>query len=74
MNGQTILPMPVGIDRVFEVEKILIETKGEVCDLYLKGAIEGMIIKWSTQVNDVLANDSSEKNSTQENPVPAVGK
>lgn len=73
VNGQTILPMPVGIDRIFEVEKVLIETNGEVCDLYLKSAIEGMVIKWSTQVNDVLMNDSSEKIGTQVNPVPSVG-
>lgn len=73
VNGQTILPMPVGIDRVFEVEKTLTETHGEVCDLYLKSAIEGMVIKWSTQINDVLTNDNSEKSSTQVNPVPSVG-
>lgn len=74
VNGQTILPMPVGIDRIFEVERILIESNGEVCDLYLKSAIEGMVIKWSTQVTDVLTNDTSEKNPTQANPVPSVGK
>lgn len=74
VNGQTILPMPVGIDRVFEVEKMLIESNGEICDLYLKSAIEGMVIKWSTQVNDVLVNDSSEKSGTQINPDPTVGK
>lgn len=74
VNGQTILPMPVGVDRVFEVEKTLTETNGEVCDLYLKSAIEGMVIKWSTQINDVLMNDTSEKSGTQVNPVPSVGK
>lgn len=73
VNGQTILPMPVGIDRVFEVEKTLIESNGEVCDLYLKSAIEGMVIKWATQINDVLNNDNSEKSVTTVNPVPSVG-
>lgn len=66
--------MPVGVDRVFEVERVLIETNGEVCDLYLKSAIEGIIVKWSAQINDVLANDSSEKNPANVNPVPSVGK
>lgn len=73
VNGQTVLPMPVGVDKVFEVERVLIETKGEVCDLYLKSAIEGVVIKWSTQINDVLMNDSSEKMASTANPVPAAG-
>lgn len=73
VNGQTVLPMPVGVEKIHEVEKLLIETNGEVCDLYLKSAIEGVIIKWSTQINDVLVNDSSELTSGS-NPVPAVGK
>ncbi|XP_057668614.1 dynein beta chain, ciliary [Diorhabda carinulata] len=70
VNGQTILPMPVGVDRVFEVERTLIESHGEICDLYLKSSIEGVVIKWSSQINDVLANDSSEKCPSVLNPVP----
>ncbi|KAG5897820.1 hypothetical protein JTB14_011820 [Gonioctena quinquepunctata] len=72
VNGQTVLPMPVGVDKVFEAEKSLIESNGEVCDLYLKSAIEGVVIKWSTQINDVLSNDSSENSSSNVNPVPSV--
>lgn len=41
-------------------------------DLYLKSAIEGVVIKWVTQVNDVLQNDSSELTAGS-NPVPTVG-
>jgi dynein heavy chain len=74
VSGQTVLPMPVGIDKVHEVEKALIESDGEICDLYLKSAIEGVVIKWATQINDVLLNDSSEKAGLGQNPVPSVGK
>lgn len=74
VNGQTVLPMPVGIDKVHEVEKMLIESNGEICDLYLKSAIEGVVIKWSSQINDVLVNDSSEKGTYGQNPVPSVGR
>lgn len=73
VNGQTVLPMPVGVEKVHEVERVLIETNGEVCDLYLKSAIEAMVIKWAAQVNDVLANDSSE-NTSEPNPTPSAGK
>ncbi|EFA11309.2 dynein beta chain, ciliary [Tribolium castaneum] len=72
VNGQTVLPMPVGIDKVHEVEKALIESNGEICDLYLKSAIEGVVIKWAAQINDVLVNDSSEKAGLGQNPVPSV--
>lgn len=73
VNGQTVLPMPVGVERVHEVEKELIESNGEVCDLYLKSAIEGVVIKWATQLNDVLVNNTSE-HCGGTNPVPSVGK
>lgn len=75
VSGQTVLPLPVGIDKVHEVEKLLIESNGEICDLYLKSAIEGVTIKWSTQINDVLNNDSSDKQhhssgNNNEHPLP----
>lgn len=73
VNGHTVLPMPVGVEKVFEVEKMLTQTNGEVCDLYLKSAIEGIVIKWSAQISDVLANDSSEKTSSNSHPTPSVG-
>lgn len=73
VNGQTVLPMPVGVEKVFEVEKLLLESRGEVCDLYLKSAIEGVVIKWASQINDVLINDSSEKAGCGPNPVPTAG-
>ncbi|XP_031336595.1 dynein beta chain, ciliary isoform X1 [Photinus pyralis] len=69
VNGQTVLPMPVGVEKVQEVEELLIESNGKICDLYLKSAIEAIIIKWVSQINDVLANDSSE-NSSDANATP----
>ncbi|CAG9861396.1 unnamed protein product [Phyllotreta striolata] len=74
VNGQTVLPMPVGVDRVFEAERTVVESDGETCDLYLKSAIEAVVIKWSAQINDVLADDSSEKAPAIVNPVPAIGR
>lgn len=40
-------------------------------DLYLKSAIEGVVIKWASQIHEVLQNDSSE-NELDLNPIPAV--
>ncbi|XP_066247509.1 dynein beta chain, ciliary [Euwallacea similis] len=61
--------MPVGVERVSEVEKALTDSEGEICDLYLKSGIEGVVMKWASQINDVLANDSSDK---VVNAVPSV--
>lgn len=72
VNGQTVLPMPIGIEKVHEVERDLVESNGEICDLYLKSAIEGCIVKWSTQITDVLINSSPEKGEIM-NPTPLVG-
>lgn len=70
VNGQTVLPLPVGIERVSEVEKALTESNGEICDLYLKSGIEGVVMKWASQINDVLVNDSSDKLASA---VPSLG-
>lgn len=64
--------MPVGVEKVFDVEKALIDSNGEICDLYFKSAVEGVVIKWATQINDVLVNDSSEKAGCGVNPVPSA--
>ncbi|KAH1023596.1 hypothetical protein HUJ04_012770 [Dendroctonus ponderosae] len=71
VNGQTVLPMPVGVERVYEVEKVLIESKGEICDLYLKSGIEGVVMKWASQISDVLANDFADNAVSA---LPSVGR
>ncbi|XP_069700803.1 dynein beta chain, ciliary-like [Periplaneta americana] len=70
INGQTLLPMPVGIERVHEVEQTIIESEGQTVDLYLKSAIEEVVIKWATQIDDVLKEDSSCAFTREANPTP----
>ncbi|XP_072155544.1 dynein beta chain, ciliary isoform X1 [Bemisia tabaci] len=70
VNGQTVLPLPVGVERVHQAEKMLRESGGEMVDLYLKSAIEGVVIKWASQINDVLNDDSSLAFANGQNPTP----
>lgn len=63
--------MPVGVERVYEVEKVLTESKGEICDLYLKSGIEGVVMKWASQISDVLASDFADNAVSA---LPSVGK
>lgn len=65
--------MPVGVERVQETENILRHTPNAEVDLYLKSAIEGVIIKWATQVNDVMSEDSAQSFSNGQDPTPTCG-
>lgn len=49
--------MPVGVEKCITTARELTENS-EACvvDLYLKSAIEGVVIKWVTQVNGIYAN------------------
>ena len=73
VNGQTILAMPVGVEKIVKAAKELIETEQCSIDLYLKSAIEGVVIKWSTQVNDIMKENSLSAFANGQNPVPIVG-
>lgn len=74
VNGETILAMPVGINKIVKVATELQETKKCRIDLYLKGAIEGVVIKWVIQVNDVYTENTSMAFNVGQNPLPNVGK
>ncbi|PSN32950.1 Dynein beta chain [Blattella germanica] len=48
----------------------IVYVEGETVDLYLKSAIEGVIIKWATQIDEVLKEDSSCAFSREDSPTP----
>lgn len=74
VNGETILAMPVGVDKIVKVANELEQTKECAIDLYLKGAIEGVVIKWVIQVNDVYTESPSNAFNGGQNPLPQTGK
>lgn len=74
VNGQTILAMPVGVEKIVKVAAELQEKQTCNIDLYLKGAIEGVVIKWATQINDVLIEIPANAFNGGQNPLPHVGK
>lgn len=51
VSGRTLLPMPVGVEKCITTARELQENAECSVDLYLKSAIEGVVIKWVTQVN-----------------------
>lgn len=74
VSGQTVLPMPVGVEKVIKAAKQLQEESECCIDLYLKSAIEGVVIKWATQINDVMKENSANAFNGGQNPLPHIGK
>ncbi|KYN05431.1 Dynein beta chain, ciliary [Cyphomyrmex costatus] len=72
VNGRTVLPMPAGLEKVTEVERLVSEEGPQAVDLYLKSAIEGVVIKWAYLVNDVVTHESSVAFENGQNPTPNV--
>jgi dynein heavy chain len=65
--------MPVGVDKCVLAAKELQENSECSVDLYLKSAIEGVVIKWVTQINDVMTETSANAFNNGQNPVPTMG-
>ena len=56
-----MLPFPQqGAAAIESEEKRVRESSGEECDMTLKNNIEGIIIKWAYQAEEVLSKDSAE--------------
>ncbi|KAL6263152.1 hypothetical protein P5V15_005953 [Pogonomyrmex californicus] len=72
VNGRTVLPMPAGLEKVTEVERLVTTEGSQAADLYLKSAIEGVVIKWAYLVNDVVTHESSVAFENGQNPTPNV--
>lgn len=74
VSGETILAMPVGVDEMVKISAQISENPSMSIDLYLKSAIEGVVIKWATQINDVVKETPSDAFLNGQNPVPSAGR
>lgn len=54
MFGETILPMPIDIEKIFEEEWKLQQNDDAQFNIKLRSNIESIIIKWTSQVNEIL--------------------
>ena len=70
IKGKTLLPFPQGAKHIDEEERRAKASSGKECNIRLKNAIEGIIIKWAYQVDEVLSKDSSEEIAFDKNPGP----
>ncbi|XP_031334092.1 dynein beta chain, ciliary-like [Photinus pyralis] len=70
IRGQTVLPMPPGIDKIYDASLQFRESGGAEVDLGLKSSIEGSVLQWTSLCNDVLQQTSEEALAHGENPTP----
>ncbi|XP_062567134.1 dynein beta chain, ciliary-like [Saccostrea cucullata] len=66
-KGKTLLPLPVGAEKVEQVED-----DKDTLDRALIHAIESVIIDWTHQIRDVLKKDSAQPLLEGHNPTPFV--
>ena len=59
-----------GASHIDEEERKARASGGRDCDIGLKNAIEGIIIKWAYQVDEVLSKDSAEEIADGKTPGP----
>lgn len=59
---------------IIDEQKKYAFSNGEDVDLQLKSAIEGVVIKWVTQITEVLQETPSSVHKSLENPLPYAGK
>lgn len=70
ITGQTLLPMPMGIEEILDRQ---FNSKLESPRLLqVKNNIEEIVIKWATQINEIL-NVEFSKFSTNEKEIPVSG-
>lgn len=73
MTGQTLLPMPMGIEQVFEAEWKAQRSGGVEIDVRLKSDIETIVTKWCSQINDVLNEESTHAFLNAKQSLPSEG-
>ncbi|XP_050446950.1 dynein beta chain, ciliary-like [Cataglyphis hispanica] len=71
MTGQTLLPMPMGIEQIFEEEWKAQRSGGAEVDVRLKSDIERIVTKWCSQINDVLNEESTRAFLNAKQPLPS---
>jgi len=51
----------------------MFRSDGKIVDLHFKSAVEGVIIKWATQIADVLSADSASVFKSNQHLTPWAG-
>lgn len=72
MSSQTLLPMPTGMELIYQAQQEFNCSRGSQVDLDIKSAIEGVVIKWSSICSDVLKETSQIAFAEGRHPTPFI--
>ncbi|XP_014471080.1 PREDICTED: dynein beta chain, ciliary-like [Dinoponera quadriceps] len=72
MTGQTLLPMPMGVERIFDEELKTQQSGGTEVDIRLRRDIEAIVMKWCTQIGDTLHEESTRVFLIDKHPQPSA--
>lgn len=72
MVSQTLLPMPTGMELIYQAQQNFNFSRGENVDLDIKSAVEGIVIKWASICTDVLKVQSTISFAHGQHPTPYV--
>lgn len=73
IKGKTLLPFPQGAaSDIADEEKRVRESDGKDVNMMMKNNIEGIIIKWAHQVDEVLSMECDKELEEGKNPGPMV--
>lgn len=70
LKSQTLLPMPPGTNKIFDVVNTYRSSQGEEVDLGVKASIENSVIKWFNICTDILQQNSRVAFANGEHPTP----
>ncbi|XP_070509872.1 dynein beta chain, ciliary-like [Chironomus tepperi] len=70
ISNQTVLPMPIAIERIFELEHEVSIGNIDVIDIKVKNSLEGIVIKWHAQIDKILKDSSANLFNRYLNPTP----
>ncbi|XP_073974323.1 dynein beta chain, ciliary-like isoform X3 [Rhodnius prolixus] len=70
VSGRTLLPLPIGIEKVADECEKLCKSRNRQCDMELKYSIESCVIKWANQLNEVLKETSASVFEKEPYPKP----
>lgn len=74
MSGRTFLPMPNGIENIFNRELQAMEGDSEeAIDYEFLNNVEEIIMKWTAQVTEILLEDNTLVFVKEPHPLPFAG-
>ncbi|KAK4884537.1 hypothetical protein RN001_000808 [Aquatica leii] len=72
LKSQTLLPLPQGIEKIYQATQEYEISGGANIDLPLKCGVEEIVLQWTSVINDVLQQSPTATFANYSNPLPST--